>query len=281
MTVCVAAICATEDGRPSGTIVTASDRLLTWGSSTSETALKAARLAPAWMTMIAGDDITRGVEDVIRAARATLAAYEDEAPGVPEVRAALLGAWRDVQNQRAETAVLNPFRLTIEQFLHMRKQLGTATFLELAEQIRLTSKLECQLLACGFDKNKVPALLVCADDSGCRDFTRADFVAIGSGDTSAVATLAFQRYTRQSSVAAAIYHVCAAKFMSEGAPGVGAQTLVLCLNEDGRTKWIFKTHVEQIRKLWEEHGRPKTPADSRIAETMAPILQQQPWREVT
>src|SRR3954469_11739346 len=88
MTVCVAAICDGGTG-PSSAIVTASDRLLTWGSfSTSETAMKATRIAPRWLTMIAGEDITLGVEDVIRHTRATLDVYEGEHPNILQVQAA-------------------------------------------------------------------------------------------------------------------------------------------------------------------------------------------------
>ena len=192
MSVCIAAVCQSEAG-PSSVIVTASDRLLTWGNySSSESALKAARIAPRWMTMIAGDDVTRGVEDVIRAARATLRVYDDTPPNILEVQAALIGAWRDTQNRLGENAVLNPFRATVDEFRRRgREQFGDAKFAELAERLQHESRLECQLLACGFDANKIPSLLVCEDDVLCRDFTRADFVAIGTGHTTAIANLAF------------------------------------------------------------------------------------------
>jgi hypothetical protein len=277
MTVCVAAICDGGTG-PSSAIVTASDRLLTWGYSSSETALKAARLAPTWLTMIAGDDVTAGVEDVIRDARLALAEYAEDSPGIVEVQGAILGAWRNVQTHKAEIAVLNPFGLGMSEFTQTgRKRFGTATFLEMAERMRVVSKVDAQLLVCGFDNNQVPALLVCEDDVGCRDYTRADFVAIGSGHTSAIANLAFHGYTRECGIESAVYQVCAAKFMAERAPGVGSNTLVLCLRDDGTTKWIFKSHLQMIRDFWAEHGRPRNPTNDRVAATITPILEQQKW----
>lgn len=280
MSVCIAAICNSEAG-PSSVIVTASDQMVTWGTySSSESALKAARLAPRWMTMIAGDDVTLGVEDVIRHTRATLATYEDEPPSVLQAQSSLLAAWRDAQNQLGQAAVLNPYRLTVDEFVRNgRQRFGDTKFLELATQLEVSSRLRCQLLAAGFDANKIPALLACDDESGCRDYTRADFLAIGTGHTTAIANMAFHEYTRDTDLESAIYQVCAAKFMAERAPGVGKHTLVLCLRDDGKTKWIFKTHIKQIRQFWEERGRPQIPPKADINAVLTPITDHQQWLE--
>jgi hypothetical protein len=269
MSVCIAAIC-----EHSTAIVTVSDRLASWGTDTSSegAVLKAARLAPTWLTMIAGDDITSGVEDVIRSVRATLHAYGG-AVSSEQVQGTLAGAWRDAQNRLAETAVLNPFRMTINQFMQVgRAQFGEAKFIELVGSIQAESKLRCQLLACGFDENKIPSLLACDDASGCHDFTRAGYLAIGSGQSSALASLAFNGYRRETNLSTAIYQACSAKFMSERALGVGHQTLVVCLREDGSTCWIFGRGLDRIRKLWESEGRPRVPAEEKIVEAVAPLI---------
>jgi hypothetical protein len=232
------------------------------------------------MTMIAGDDVSLGVEDVIRNTRATLAVYENDPPGVSDVQSALIGAWRDTQNQLGEAAVLNQYRMSVQEFVsNGKKNFGKAKFLELATQLEASSRVRCQLLACGFDKSKIPALLVCDDESLCRDYTRADFVAIGTGHTTAIANMAFHEYTRETDMESAIYQVCAAKFMAERAPGVGKHTLVLCLRDDGQTKWIFKSHIKQIRDFWEEHGRPKTPEKAAIDTVLKPITEHQKWHD--
>jgi hypothetical protein len=274
MTVCIGAIC--DHG---SAIVTASDRFVTWGTySGSDVALKAARLAPKWITMIAGEDITRGVEDVIRDARATLSAYGNEPFGIAEVQAAVLGAWRDAQNRLATSMVLGPFGLTLQDFLKAgRSKFGDAKFSELTERIQIESLLKCQMLICGFDQNNIPGLFVCDDEIRCADFTRADFTAVGSGHPAATSSLAFHGYTRDVTLAEAVYQVCAAKFMAEKSLGVGSETLVLCLGEDGKTKWIFKSHIKQIRTIWERDGRPRMPTKDVIAQTIQPILDHQEW----
>jgi len=230
--------------------------------------------------MIAGDDITLGAEDVIRNTRQTLAAYDDGVFGVSEVQAAALASWRDVKNRIAETNVLSPFNLTINEFVQIgRDKFGDPKFTELVQRIEVESLLKCQMLICGFDQNLIPSLLVCDDDHPCSDYTRADFMAIGSGHTAAISSLAFHNYTRERTVAEAVYQVCAAKFMAErsGAAGVGRDTLVLCLDETGRKKWIFKGHIEMIRALWEREGQPRIPPTNQIVDTIEPILKHQKW----
>ena len=149
-------------------------------------------------------------------------------------------------------------------------------FSDLANQLANASRLDGFLLVCGFDDKNMPAILVCGDD-GCAEFTRVGFAAIGSGDMQALASLAFHDWDRLWSVDKAIYQVCAAKFMAEKTNGVGDQTIVLCLREDGKTKWIFKRHVEMIRKLWEKEGSPRIPSDEHLKATIEPILRQQQW----
>jgi hypothetical protein len=276
MTVCVAAICGNED-TPSGAIVTASDRMVSWGFSSSEPALKLAKIAPTWFAMIAGEDITTGVEGVIRSTRQTINALGGS-PTLDQLEATLSGAWRDEQNKLAEAAVLNPFRMTVTEFMRDgRKKLGMSKFLDTAMQVQEASRLRCQLLVCGFDAKTMPALLVCEDGQPPRDYTRADAVAIGSGHTAALASLAFHDYTRETTIESAIYHVCAAKFMAEKSLGVGKATIVLCMADDGRPRWIFKRHIDFIRALWERSGKPRTPESSEIVDVVAPILESQKW----
>lgn len=276
LTVCIGAICEI-----SGVIVTASDRLLTFSHTTAETALKAVRIhQPNWLALIAGDDITLGVESVAVHARETLRSL-GHLPTVGEVQAALHGAWRAVRRQRSEATTLSAFNLDLPTFVeHGRDYFGPDKFSELMFDMSERSKLRCELLVCGFDHNKKPALLVCDDDFGCRDFTRGGFVAIGSGHMEALASLSFHDYNTMGSIDYAIYRACAAKFMAEKAPGVGKATVVLCLNEDGKTRWIFKRHIDPIRKLWESDGQPRIPDDKKITDAIGPILSQQEWTDL-
>jgi hypothetical protein len=274
MTVCIGAICD-----KSSTIVTASDRLVTWGTSSSDVTLKAARLAPTWISMLAGADITTGAEEVIRDVRATLAVY-GAAPKLAEVQSAVLGAWRDVKNRIGRSAVLDPFRLEVNEFIRIgRERFGDVKFLELVGELQAKSRLNFELAAFGFDERTIPALLT-FDDEGFQDFTRGGYIAIGSGNASAMASLAFHEYKRECSLNAAIYQVCAAKFMAEKADGVGPATMVTCLREDGRTCWLFGVAIDRIRKLWEQRTRPRLPGVTEIDKVIVPIIEELGWRDV-
>ena len=103
-------------------------------------------------------------------------------------------------------------------------------------------------------------------------------MAIGSGDAQALASLAFDDFDRLCDLNQGIYQVCVAKFMAERAIGVGKETMVLCLNEDGKTRWIFKRHIEQIRDLWKNEGRSRQPSQASMNSTIGPILTQQEWQ---
>jgi len=188
VSVCIAAGCAGGD-----IIVTASDTLLTWGHTSTESGFKQAQLFPGWSVMVAGDDITVGAEDVIREVHDTLAAYGPENnPTLLQVKSALLGAWRETQNRVGASAVLNPLGLTFREFLKTgREKLGEVLFVDLARQLEVASRLQCQLLVCGFDDRRRAHFLALDDDSGCRDFTRNRFLAIGSGHTSALSESRF------------------------------------------------------------------------------------------
>jgi hypothetical protein len=275
MTVCIAAACET-----SKTLVMASDRLLSWGHTSSDTVLKFVRLhSPYWIVMMAGDDLTKA-EEVVADARKALSTHKKSLT-VAQVRSALRGAWRNAQNEIGAAAILNPFRLDVPTFVRDgKKRFGEAKFFDLAGQLQHASKVECVLLACGFDNTKRPVLLVCDDEAGCRDFSRASYVAIGSGQSQALASLAFHDYDSMCSLEQAIYHVCVAKFMAEKSIGVGKDTMVLCMNQAGQTKWIFKSAITYIRALWEQDGRPRIPPAEKISTTISPILSQLKWEDL-
>jgi hypothetical protein len=229
--------------------------------------------------MVAGDDITVGAEDVIREAHDTLAAYGSENnPTLLQVKSALLGAWRETQNRVGAAAVLNPLGLTLPVFLKTgRDKLGDVLFLDLARQLEIASRLQCQLLVSGFDDRGHAHFLALDDDAGCRDFTRNGFLSIGSGHTSALASLAFHDYDPTCAIELAIYQVCAAKFMSERAPGVGKKTHVFLQHGDGSQHWVAPESIAAIRALWEKSGCPKTPDTREIVSVTDENVKANTW----
>lgn len=257
MTCCIAAAC--DHNR---IIVTASDTRVSYGFASTDEILKLVRIQyPYWLGMIAGDDISVGAETVTRLIADTLAAYDAEPPTAVQVRAAIVGAWRDVQNQLGQAATLNALRMDVQTFREKgRDQLGDEVFFKLLVQLQATSRLHCDLLAVGFDEQKIPTLFVCNDEyPACADVSRNGYTAIGSGHTLAMAMLSLQNYSVSADLRSAIYQVCAAKFIAEKADGVGERTVVMCIDTDGKTCVIQGEPIKELKAIWEKHGQPRNP----------------------
>ena len=124
MTCCIAAAC--ESNR---LIASVSDTRLSYGFASSEEFFKMVRLQHAfWMGMIAGEDVALAPESVTRQIAQTLAAYKPDSPTALQVRAAIIGAWRDVQNQVGQASVLNHIAMDVRKFhADGRDELGVRT----------------------------------------------------------------------------------------------------------------------------------------------------------
>jgi 20S proteasome alpha/beta subunit len=267
VTVCIAAISDT-----SGMIVTASDRMVSYGFTSAETAMKVTRIHdPFWVTMLAGDDIGRA-ETVVRLVRANLKGYEK--PSVVELLTALDDACTRAKNQVAEAAVLSPLGLDLKTFYDSgRDKLGDAIFTHLFSDIQTHSRLGIELLVLGYDEYSLPALLKYDDVSGWREVTRVGFAAIGSGSISAESSLSFHKYNTTCPTSDAVYRVTTAKFMSERADGVGIETFVMCLNPNGETCFLISGDVDaHIRNIWNEIGRPRLPKLDDVKAAIGPLV---------
>jgi hypothetical protein len=275
MTVCIGGIC-----QYSSIIATVSDRMAVWGHGGSDQPLlKAVRLAPLWVALMAGDDITRGVEDVIRETRTTLKEYGDR-HSVQQIRATIVSTWRDAQNARGAAAVLNPFAMTVRQFMKVGPTIFSSDrFNELALRLQEESRLESQLLICGFNEHGVPWLFAYDDDSPWHDFTRGGYIAIGCAAPVALSSLANQGYKRENDLRTAIYQLCVAKFAAESDQHVGRDTLVMCLRDDGHTCWITPGNINnRIRRLW-ERNKIAMPDESDLARIIDPLVSASQWRD--
>lgn len=249
-------------------IVTASDTKLSWGFASSDEFFKVVRIHhPFWLGMIAGEDISVAVESLTRLIADTLADYKEEPPTAIQVRAAIVGGWRDIQNQVGQSKVLNHLGIDVRTFQEKGfRRLGSGQFADLSFKLAQESKLKCDLMVVGFDEQKIPTLFVCNDDYPfCADCSRHGQVAIGSGHDMATAVLSLQEYSVNADMQTAIYQVCVAKFAAEKADAVGQTTIVACLAADGRTGWVEGDPIEALRKIWNEAGRPRLPATERIA----------------
>jgi hypothetical protein len=271
MSSCIAVAC-----EMSRCLVTVSDRKWTELYSSFQESLKACHLAHGWLALIAGDNVARAGERVVHEIRDTL---KDQDPGTisaTQMAEVLDKAWNVVQNKIATTAVLGALGLSMPEFMRSLEKFGDEKFGEMLAEIQDKRKLGLELLVCGFDDSGVPIILVRGDSlDAAYDMSRVGRAAIGSGDLHAQASLAAHRFESTLSLNAAIYHACTAKFASEQSEGVGDQTIVICMRQDGSRCLLAGTEIKWIRGLWERETKPKLPAPEKIHELIDPIVKKQ------
>jgi hypothetical protein len=142
VTVCIAAVC--EDGRG---IVAACDRLMSAGSTSSDSILKAHRLGTHWLAMVSGNDISH-VTPILKRAETQLA----ETRYMPEeVEGALAAAYADETRKEAERTLLAPLGLTMKEFCAgPGESWHPGLYAQLTDQIQRVT-LGCDFLVCSFD----------------------------------------------------------------------------------------------------------------------------------
>jgi hypothetical protein len=264
MTVCIAAI---SDGGDS--LVTASDRMYSWGGETSgDGRIKTQRIhRKFWSVMLSGDDVRR-LEPVIIHAQHSL--MFDEKPTLAKVKDVLNDAWGQTIREIQERTVLSPYGYDRPTFLaNGRAHLGEVKFNEVLYEMQLAGDLGCELLAYGFDEWNDAKLLTITGRGGLYDCSRIGFWAIGSGARSATDALFLTKYKTVTTARRAVYAVAHAKFMSERAIGVGKSTFVVALRKDGQATVLADRQMKTIREDWYQRMRPKLPKD---AENSVPEL---------
>jgi len=88
-------------------------------------------------------------------------------------------------------------------------------------------------------------------EGGCLDYRDINFHAIGTGHIQAVNTLLFQKQSKTDTLQTTIYNVYKAKRNAEVAEGVGKETDLLILNEEGVIKFD-ESQLNILSDIYEE-----------------------------
>jgi hypothetical protein len=208
--------------------------------------------------MMSGDDITQA-ETIVRDVGHDLSGIDR--PSEKEVRGALERAWRRERVHRAETIVLAPFNLTLQEFIRDGRSLfGDSGFADIRVRIETESKFSLEIIVAGYDDRSRPRLFKIDDTGIASEWTRIGFVAIGSGATMATTSLVLANYQTNLAESEALYELCAAKFVAESAPGVGKETLVSAHRvANSASAFFVDPNIDPIRRIWHEQGRARRP----------------------
>jgi hypothetical protein len=225
-----------------------------------------------WRMMIAG--MVAQAWPIHRRARSKLVELvrsgiaEDEL-SLDQVSRAVAEAYQEELKQTKADRELGGYGMSMDEFIREgRTFLGEKIYEEIFHRME---KIEfgLQLLVYGFESNKpIPNNLVhiftVYNPGDVTSHTLVGFAAIGIGYWAAMGALLGDNMASLSEEEV-IYRVCEAKFLFETSVGVGRDTYVSVLEEDGTERIIFSKQLEGVRKIWENKGRPKT---SRSALTL-------------
>jgi len=237
-------------------IVSVSDTMISGGTiSTDGNTNKQESIAPDWLAMFSGNDISPALPIIHRVTEC----LKGRSCNLGVVRSCFKSSFKQQLSELAADRVLSPFGLDMATFLKSgKKMFDPATFGSLCSQIQVVRFTELQFLVYGFDDNKTPHIFKVFGTGEDTLLDNPGFGAIGSGEYAADTILYYLNHSRKCSLEQGIANACEAKFVAERADGVG-ETTTLFVKKHGSVGFAYKTNlVERLRKEWYDSGAPRT-----------------------
>jgi len=255
VTTCIASI-----AQSGNSMVLVSDSKLAFGDfSADDAVVKNIPFVYPWIVLISGDDISYATPIIERASRRCLSVPQDQEGW--EI-AEILHEEIVLERQKLiEAAVLKKYGFSADSFLKKGKRLCSEALY--SDLIIKVSQIEISLafLLCGFSPNGFAQIWCIYANSSPQNYDIPGFWAIGSGANAALSSLSFSvehhHYGRHSELENSIYHLLAAKFMSESARDVGKGTFTVILQANGDMHHLYNKHVKAMRDVWLKEGAPQ------------------------
>jgi len=170
---------------------------------------------------------------------------------------------------------LAPYDMSMAEF----KREGKTTFTDeiatkLARDIEdAAASFREEVMVVGWGKTPISVMIYGINQSESWSGSLTGLGAIGAGREVAMSSLLLHGITRNSCLEDVLYAVAAAKFAAERCDGVGRSTTISVSRkprstdgpEDKADKWLTNDEVDGLRRLWEEHGRPRIPDEGQDA----------------
>ena len=224
MTICIAVIC--ENGKK---IVIACDRMVTVGDiiEFEHDVTKFESLTDTCVVMTSGSTTLQN--DVIKQALMNIKSIKK--PSFQQVTESVKEAYVAIRTKRAEELYLKPINMSYSSFFEYQKNLVPEIVFQTTDAIK-KAELGVEFILCGFDDNGGHIhYLVDPGTSECYD--AVGFWAIGTGSLNAISLFTSHSYAPNFSIGKSIYLAYLAKKEAERAPGVGNQTDIAVLTENG------------------------------------------------
>jgi hypothetical protein len=246
MTICIGALAASEKA-----IVAVADRYLTFSSDIlGET--DSVKIVPVKETgphaLISGSDnaIVRVLEK--------LKEHTDIGSERKETERRCETAYQEAEKEILEKKFLSPFIAMKDYQMALLKPKINRTIRSIAERISKDredeeSTFSCEMVVCGFDKEKHPYLLELRRFGVCTDTTLTGFSAIGSGSGYALQRLLSGEWKRTYSIDRALFELFDAKVQAENDMNVGYDWDAVVITAHGCTL-VPDQIKEMIDRAW-------------------------------
>jgi 20S proteasome alpha/beta subunit len=227
MTLCIAAKCA--DHVTDRNVVFCFDKRVETDVAGSEVGFKFRKVSTHWVAMLAGQ--VGRAEELIGLYTTHL---QDRLLAEFEVPDELRIPVQKFKNKLANEYVHTMLGISYEDFLQRgQSSLPSTLFENMATDIARLG-INCQLILVPIKPQPCKHIFIVDTDGSLS--VHNDFAAIGTGGTNAYSWLSYRNQNQHTSIAETIVHILEAKKFAENAPGVGKQTVILWIDENGKMK---------------------------------------------
>lgn len=244
MTVCIAALCGDgEDSR----VVVAADHLVTSGGfmEFEHPGSKIVPLCDKALVMVAGN-----TNDGMRLVREAAAEMGDGTIPIPALAQDLGTRYAGARLQRAEQGLLVARGLSLETFYNMHGSLNQQVVM-LLDQALAEWTLGVELLLAGVDDSGGHIHTNADPGGGNQDHGPIGWAAIGSGAVHVLQSMAGFAHAPDASYGQTLFRVYASKRRAEVAPGVGHETDVAVISQEG-TKTLSGAELENLDHIYDD-----------------------------
>jgi hypothetical protein len=215
-------------------------------------------------------------ESLVDAYQALLRQASDNDP--PTVQGCLESTLRSELPKYCAARYLTPYGLDMAAFLASRPAgFSDERWNEISRDIfDYSDTYDVELIVSGWGgtqeqftgQNRPSGCIFSVSRNGVTPHSDEGFYTCGSGNEAAHSVLSFFNQQSHMTLAQTVYHVAAAKFMSETTAGVGPFTLMRVGKRLGEGEWrgyfIQPDDMREIRKAWGKHGAPRMPTSAEI-----------------
>ena len=235
MTICISAIC-TENSKEH--IVFSLDHMITTGIGQFEHDIsKYKLLTDNSVGMLAGNALLMDYfleED-----------YSNKS--YSEIQSVLEEKFKQKRLQKIQKEILDVYSIDFDDVKEMLKNPITNDFQSLILKGITKTNLDTAILLMGFENKKAKISEIV--DTGIETYDQIYFNTIGSGSIQAQNTLLFQKHSKQDGLKTTLYNVYKAKQNAEVMQGVGKETDIGYLNENGITM-LDNENIEILEEIY-------------------------------